>query len=145
MMNWAIISAGANYGRVCGDMVNRRSTYFGCSATAQSFLRIVKSHIKVMLSKIAINLSSLKKTAWILYNNQKGHPKNFQQFGSSNRFVKVTGRTTRNCILCENICEDENSKRVSINYINQMIMNPLNFPVFEKELVDVNDGSIVTT
>ena len=45
MMNWAIISACANYGRGCGDMVNRRSTYLGGSATTQSFLRYVKPHL----------------------------------------------------------------------------------------------------
>ena len=55
--------------------------------------------------------------------------------------MKVTGRTTRNCILCDHICEEENSKRVSINYIDQRIMNPLNFPIFEQELSLMNDTS----
>ena len=134
IMNWAIISACANYGRGCGDMVNRRSTYLGGSATTQSFLRHVKPHIETMLSTIAINLSGLLKTVWMLDNNQKGHPKKFQRYGSSNRFVKVTGRTSRKCILSHHICEEENSKRVTINYIDQMITNPLNFPIFEQEL-----------
>ena len=76
MMKWAIISAGANYGRGCGDMVNRRSTYLGGSATTRLFMRVVKPHIESMLSTIALNLSGLLKTVWMLDNNQKGHPKN---------------------------------------------------------------------
>ena len=33
-------------------------------------------------------------------------------------FEKVTGRTTINCILCDPICEENNSKIVSITYID---------------------------
>lgn len=36
-------------------------------------------------------------------NNQKGHSKKFQRFGSSNSVVKVTDRTIRNCIFCEDL------------------------------------------
>ena len=126
MINWAIISAGANYGRGLGDMVNRRSTYLGASSTTRSFLRCVKPHADKMLSNIAIRLSHVLKTCWTLDNNQKGHPKKFQRFGSSNRFVKVTGRTVHNCVLCEDTIDEENSKRVTITYIDQKIMNPIN-------------------
>ena len=139
MINWAIISAGANYGRGLGDMVNRRSTYLGASSTAQSFLRTIKPYADTMLSNIAIRLSQLQKTVWTLDNNQKGHPEKFQRFGSSNTFVKVTGRTVRECVLCEDDLGDENGKRVPITYIDQKIMNPINFPAFENELHDVED------
>ena len=66
--------------------------------------------------------------------HQKGHPLKFQRFGSSNRFVKVTGRTVRYCILCEDNLGEESSKRVPITYIDQQIINPINFPIFEKEI-----------
>ena len=85
MINWAIISAGANYGRGFGEMVNRRSTYLGASSTTRSFLRSIKPHADMMLSNISNRLSQLHKTVWTLDNNQKGHPKKFQRFGSSNR------------------------------------------------------------
>ena len=92
-----------------------------------------------MLPTIAHRLNQLQKTVWTLDNNQKGYPKKFQRFGSSNRFVKVTGRTVRNCILCEDSLGEENSKRVPVTYIDQKIMNPINFPVFEKEINDLGD------
>ena len=31
MKHWAMISAGANYGRGIGEIVNRRATYLGAS------------------------------------------------------------------------------------------------------------------
>ena len=93
-----------------------------------------------MLSNIAIRLSGLLKTVWMLDNNQKGHPKKFQRFGSSNRFVKVTGRTARNCILCKDDLGQEYSKRVAITYIDQAIMNPVNFPVLEQEITDIDSN-----
>ena len=72
-------------------------------------------------------------------NNQKGHPKKLQRFGSSNRFVKMTGRTIRNCILCDDIIGEENDKRVPVTYIDQKIMNPLNFLIFEKENINMSN------
>ena len=139
MMNWAIICAGANYGRGLGDMINRQATYLGALSTTQLCLNYVKPFAKTMLSTIANRLSQLQKTVWTLDNNQRGHPKKFQRFGSSNRFVKVTGRTIRNCILCEDSLGEENSKRVPVTYIDQKIMNTINFPVFEKEINDIGD------
>ena len=53
--------------------------------------------------------------------------------------MKVTGQTARNCILCNVDLGEENSKRVSKKYIDQKIMNPVNFPIFENELGDMDD------
>ena len=72
-------------------------------------------------------------------NNQKGHPTKFQRFGSSNRFVKFTGRTIHNCILCEDVIGEENNKRVPVTYVDQKIINPINFPMFEMENVSMID------
>ena len=62
MVFWAIISAGANYGRGIGELVNRRTTYLGASATTQTFLRTVKPYADSMLTNIQICLSSVNKT-----------------------------------------------------------------------------------
>ena len=77
-------------------------------------------------------------------NNQMGCPKKFQRLGSSNRFVKVTGRTIRNCILCEDVIGKENDKRLPITYADQKIINPINYPLFEMEniiMIDMEGAS----
>ena len=86
-----------------------------------------------MLSNISIRLSGLLKTVWMLDNNQKGHQQKIQRFGSSNSFVKLTGRTARNCLLCEADFGQDNSKSVTITYIDQCIMNPVNFLCLKKK------------
>ena len=94
MKHWAMISAAANYGRGIGEIVNRRATYLGASTTTQTFLRSVKPYGSTMIDNITSKLSQVNKTVWMLDNNQRGHPLKFQRFGSSNNFVKVTGRTS---------------------------------------------------
>ena len=101
MKNWAMISSGANYGRGIGEIVNRRSTYLGASTTTQTFLKTVRPYGDQMIERVTRTLSKCKKTVWMLDNNQRGHPLKFQRFGSSNTFVKVTGRTSRKCTECE--------------------------------------------
>ena len=61
-------------------------------------------------------------------NNQKGHPMKFQCYGSSNKFVKVTGRTVKNAVLCNVDAGEENSKRAPIPYVDQRIINSFYFP-----------------
>lgn len=133
MINWAIISAGANYGRGLPDMVNIWSTYLGASSTTRSFLRSIKPHADTTVSNIVTILSQHKKIK-ALYNKQRGHLKKFQRFGSSNRCAKVTSRTVRSCLLCEDNLGKENGKRVPITYINQKIINLVIFSAFEKEI-----------
>ena len=52
----------------------------------------------------------------------------------------MTGRTARNCILCIDDLGQEYSKRVAITYIDQAIMNPVNFPVLEQEITDIDSN-----
>ena len=137
MSNWTIISAGANYGRGLGEIVNRRATYLGASSCTRTFIRTVKPHADSMIYNITQKLSGMQKSVWMMDNNQKGHPKKFQRFGSSNRFVKVTGRTIRNCILCLDTIGEENDKRAPVTYVDQKIINPINFPIFEKEMMNM--------
>ena len=119
-----------------GEIVNRRATYLGASTTTQTFLRSVKPYGNAMVESITSTLSHVNKTVWILDNNQRGHPLKFQRFGSSNNFVKVTGRTSKRCIECTEDIGEEDSKHSILTYVDQVLVNPINFPVFEKEVVD---------
>ena len=132
MICWAMISSGANYGRGIGEIVNRRATYLGASATTQTFLRTVKPFGDSMLKNVAKCLSKVHKTVWTLDNNQRGHPLKYQRYGSSNNFVKVTGRTSMKCIRCTTDIGVENEKRAPLSYVDKLIVNPVNFPVFER-------------
>ena len=96
--------------------VNKISTYLGVSSTKQTFVRVVKPYVNSIFFNITIGLRSLLKTVWMLDNTQKGHPKKFQRFGSSNQFVKVTGRTARNCILCEDDLGPNPDRISDVNY-----------------------------
>ena len=138
MKHWAMISAGANYGRGIGEIVNRRATYLGASTTTQTFLRAVKPYGNAMIENITSTLSHVNKTVWMLDNNQRGHPLKFQRYGSSNNFVKVTGRTSKQCIECMEDIGEEDTKHCVLSYVEQAIVNPINFPIFEKELMDIH-------
>ena len=143
MTSWAMIAAGANYGRGIGDIINRRATFLGASTVTRIFLRKVTPYGKSMKDDITVTLSTVHKTVWTLDNNQLGHPLKHQRFGSSNDFVKVTGRTCRQCI--ENLIDigEENDKRVIITYIDQSVINQIGFSVFERDVPDMmNVGSI---
>ena len=69
-------------------------------------------------------------------NSQRGHPLKFQRFGSSNTFVKVTGRTSHKCTECEIDFGEENTKHCVLTYVDQKIPNPIHFPNFELEISD---------
>ena len=136
MKNWAMISSGANYGRGVGEIVNRRATYLGASTTTRTFLKTVRPYGDQMIERVTETLSNCNKTVWMLDNNQRGHPLKFQRFGSSNTFVKVTGRTSRKCTECEIDIGEENGKHCVLTYVDQSIPNPINFPNFELEVSD---------
>ena len=139
MVSWAMISAGANYGRGIGEMVNRRATFLGASSTTRTFLRKVMPYGQSMESNITKTLSFVNKTVWALDNNQSGNPVKHQRWGSSNNFVKVTGRTCRECIECTTDIGDEREKRVMISYVDQAVVNPIGFSIFEKDVTDMGN------
>ena len=97
----------------------------------------VKPLADKILSSIESRLSTVDKTVWTLDNNQRGNPLKYQRFGSSNTFVKVTGRTCYKCITCNDDIGNENEKRVPLTYVNQSIVNPINFSIFEKDIEDM--------
>ena len=106
-----------------GEIVNQRATYLAASTTTHTFLRTVNPFGNAMIDNITATLMHLNKTVWMLDNNQRGHSLKFQRFGSSNNFVKVTGRT----------------------YVDQVIVNPVQFPVFEQEVTDQKSISQIHT
>ena len=69
MKHWAMISAGVNYGRGIGEIVNRRATYLGVSTTTKTFIHAVKPFGDDMINKITSTLSHVNKTVWMLDNN----------------------------------------------------------------------------
>ena len=71
---------------------------------------------------ITESLSSMKHYVIVLDNNQKGNVKKYQRNGSSNDFVKVTGRFFRECNLFnvdDHINKETKEAHVAITYINQ--------------------------
>ena len=91
-----------------------------------------------MIGNITATLSHIDKTVWMLDNNQRGHPLKFQRFGSSNKFVKVTGRTSKQCTVSLIDLGEEDDKHCILTYVDQAIVNPVNFPAFELEFTDTN-------
>lgn len=136
MKYWAIISADASYGRGIGDIVNRQAKCLGASTTTQTLHRTVGPFVNAMIDNITVILSHLNKTVWMLDNIQRGHPLKFQRFGSSNNFVKVTGRTTKVCSGSSTDLGEKDNKHCVLTYVDQDIVNPVNISVFELEATD---------
>ena len=136
MVHWVMISAGANYARSIGEIMNRKATYLGTSTTTQTYLITVKPRADTMIMNVTNILFYINKTIWTLDNNQRGHPLKYQRFGSSNSLVKVTGRKCYKCLICEVIIGDEDEKRCPLAYIDQLTVNLINFSIFDKEITD---------
>ena len=96
-----------------------------------------------MLENVGRCLPKIDKTVCTLENNKKGHPLKYQRYGSSNNFIKVTGRTSMKCIRCTDKIGEENEKRAPISYIDQLIVNPVSFPIFEKKVSDMTKVDLV--
>ena len=116
--------------------MNRRATYLGASTTTKTCIRVVKPFCDQMIDKVTSTLSRVNKTVCMLDNNQRGHPSKFQRFGSSNKFVKVAGRTSKQCVVCKRDLGEEDNKHSVLNYVDQVIVDPVDFPIFE---IEVND------
>ena len=91
-----------------------------------------------MVDSITSALSYVNKTVWMIDNNQRGHPLKFESFGSSNNFVKFTGRTSKQCIVCEKNLGEEDIKHSILTYVDQSINNH-DFPVLENEVLDITN------
>jgi hypothetical protein len=84
---------------------------------------------------ITATMSQHKHFVIVLDNNQKGNVKKYQRNGSSNQFVKVTGRFFRKCdrfYVDDHIDKQSVDGHVKITYINQAIPSAYLLPSFEK-------------
>ena len=87
--------------------MSRCATYLGASTTTKTCIRVVKPFGDQIIDKVTSTLSRVNKTVWMLDNDQRGHPLKFQRFGSSNKFMKVKGRTLKQCVVCERYLGEE--------------------------------------
>ena len=69
----------------------------------------------------------------------------FQRYVSSNKFLKVTRRTSRQCIICNLDISEENDNHAPLPYMDQHIVNPIGFTAFEKKVPDVTSYYQVTS
>ena len=74
---------------------------------------------------------------WTMDNNQRGYPLKYQRFRSSNTFVEVTVRTCVKGKICDNSIVDGHEKWAPISYVDQLIVNPINFVIFDKKVMDM--------
>ena len=72
----------------------------------------------------------------MLDNKQREQLLKFRCFRSSNNFVKVTGRTSKECTVSLTNLGEEDNKHCVLTYVDQDIVNPVHFPVFEQEVTD---------
>ena len=141
-IHYAIVSAGACYGRGISGKALKHSTHAGISSNMQSMLNRVKHLNSNMNKKIQEMMLNKKYFVVALDNNQKGHNRKYQRDGSSNDFIKVTGRFFRSCDTfdypTDTIKNINEKKKVLITYINQAIPSMYNLPCFERVLLDTN-------
>ena len=95
------------------------------------FLQIIKSFGDGIINNITSTLSTINKIVWIIDKNQRGHPLKYQCFGSAKNFVKVTGRVAKKCVVCESDLGEEDTKYYVLTYVDQAIINSMDFSIFE--------------
>ena len=77
-----------------------------------------------MEQQIHLLLRLKNKSVCCLDNNQKGHPLKYQQFGSSNKFVKVTGSVIKE--FTDFDINHDKSGRSRVTYVNQAVPSSYN-------------------
>lgn len=117
--------------------MNRSATYLCTSITTQIFLRQVKLDGNAMIITVTETLRHNHKNDWILYNNQRVCPIKFHCFSSLINFVKITGRASRKCTVCETVAGEENGKHCMLTYVDQVEPNPMIFLNFELEITNI--------
>ena len=98
LIHWAICQTAAGYAVGSNISTSLSLSYFGATATYKSFLRRTKIPRDSFITNIKQLYQKQLKSCCMLDNNQKGHPIQFQRYGSSNKFVKVTGIAMREYI-----------------------------------------------
>ena len=127
LIHWEIFHTAAGYAVGSNISTSLSLSYFGATATYKSFLRRTKIPRDSFITNIKQLYQKQLKSCCMLDNNQKGHPMQFQRYGSSNKFVKVTGIAMREYI---HHAYDKTQKydlqgKVKITYVQQPIPSPL--------------------
>ena len=134
LVYFSMISTGASYGHGVSSNGLIHLTSSGLSCTYKTMMKKLKEFNHNMDEVITKCLSTMKHYVIVLDNNQKGNVKKYQRNGSSNEFVKVTGRFFRECNLFnveDHIEKESKDGHVEITYINQIIPSMYSLPAFE--------------
>jgi hypothetical protein len=143
LIHWALISTAASYGR--GRTKNSglvtSSCFFAHSTTIKTFIQKTKLLRENMNNKVHHSLAHTTNFMCCLDNNQKGNPRKYQRYGSSNKFVKVTGYIIKEFISDK--LNLTNEQKVNISYIHQKIPSAYCMPHYE-QLFEDNDESKIS-
>ena len=113
-INWGMVATAANYGRGHGNSNTTQSTYFGVSTTLPTFLNKTNSLRENMTTNIHNYLKEETKFFCCIDNNQKGHSLKYQRYGTSNKFIKVTGSVIKKFIHVD--MEHTFNSKVKLSY-----------------------------
>ena len=123
-----MVTTASAYSR--GNQASLTNSFFGNSTSLGTFLRNTKDWRENMDQSIHLRLRNEDNIVCCIDNNQKGHNLKYQQFGQSNKYVKVTG-----CIIKKyhylSGKNDYPTSKVNITYSSQAIPSPLGMPAFE--------------
>ena len=108
-------------------------TSTGIAATCGTMTRKLKPLNAEMDRNIIKKLQSNILFIEVMDNNQKGHPLRHQRKGSSNKFVKVTGRCFRefNDVDDKAGCMRHNRHHIKLEFLDQKIPSMHNMSPFE--------------
>ena len=99
--------------------------------THNTFLRYILKYKQYHESGLFKLLSKEEVLVASLYNNQKGHSLKCMQGGSSNKFIKVTGRFFKQFVPIPESVYSSATSKCHITYIYQDIPSPSHMIVFE--------------
>ena len=127
---WGIVAAAAAYGNGASRITqNRIGVALGTSCCVQTFLTKTSPYVMNMNKAITSLLKNKTIIVAAMDNNQKGQNRTYQRFGSSNNFVKVTGRFFKDATMCEqNITYKE---KPIVSFVCQPIPSSYGMPPFE--------------
>ena len=133
LVHFAMISTGASYVQGISSNALMHLTSSGLLCTYNTMMKKLKEMNHNMNNVITQSLSKKEHFVIVLDNNRKGNSKKFQRNGSSNEFVKVTGRFFKKCHMfnVENhVTKESVDSHVAITYINQAILSIYLMPAF---------------
>ena len=127
---WGMVTTASAYSR--GKQASLTNSFFGNSTTLATFLRHTKQWREEMIDSIKDCLKTENDIVCCIDNNQKGHNIKYQRFGSSNKYVKVTGCIIKQYMYYTSSMNFPND-RVKITYLSQVIPLPIGMPDYENQ------------